>query len=84
MMLKTMTNERLEQLLTTALKYIDPTVLGLTAEEALYLGVPGTYVVPVTTAHWVDRGGGYECSRCGNWVKDRTKTCSTCGAWMGW
>lgn len=79
-----MTNERLEQLLTTALKYIDPTVLGLTAEEALYLGVPGTYAVPITTAHWVDLGGGYECSRCGKWVKDRTMTCSNCGAWMGW
>lgn len=79
-----MTNERLESLLITALKYINPSLLGLTKEESCYLGVPGTYAVPITTAHWVDRGGGYECSRCGKWVKDRTKTCSNCGAWMEW
>lgn len=79
-----MTNERLEQLLTIALKHINPYLLGLTKEEALYLGVPGTYVVPVMTAHWVDRGGGYECSGCGKWVKDKEKTCPGCGAWMGW
>lgn len=79
-----MTNERLEQLLTIALKYINPYLLGLTKEEAVYLGVPGTYVVPIMTAHWVDRGGGYECSGCGKWVKDKEKTCPGCGAWMGW
>lgn len=79
-----MTNERLESLLITALKYINPYLLGLTKEEARYLGVPGTYTVPVTTAHWVDRGGGYECSGCGKWVKDKEKTCPGCGAWMGW
>lgn len=84
MTMKTMTNERLEQLLMIALKYINPYLLGLTKEEACYLGVPGTYVVPVTTAHWVDRGGGYECSGCGKWVKDLKMTCPACGAWMRW
>ena len=80
---QSMTNERLEYLLTTALKYINPSLLGLTAEEACYLGVPGTYTAsPVMIAHWVDRCGGYECSRCGKWVKDRTETCPMCGAWV--
>ena len=84
MIIQSMTNERLEYLLTKALKYIDPSLLGLTTDEACYLGVPGTYTAPppVMTAHWVDRGGGYECSRCGKWVKDRTATCPTCGAWI--
>lgn len=79
-----MTNERLEALLVKALKYINPKLLDLSEEEACYLGVPGEYTVPVKTAHWVNRGGGYECSTCGKWVKDRTKTCPDCGAWMGW
>lgn len=82
MTLETMTNERLEQLLIRALKYVDPTVLGLTADEACYLGVPGTYVVPVVPAHWVDRGGGYECSSCGKWVKDIADACPECGRKM--
>lgn len=82
-----MTNERLEYLLVQALKYINPSLLGLTKEEACYLGVPGTYVVPVTTAHWVDRGDEWCCSCCGfgkhtegYWEKPTAKYCEKCGA----
>lgn len=81
-MVTLMTTQRLEELLVKALKYINPALLDLTNDEMLYLGVPGAYVVPVTVAHWVDRGGGYECSNCGKWVKDTIDVCPECNRRM--
>lgn len=80
-----MTNQRLEELLVKALKYINPALLDLTADEACYLGVPGTYVTAPeqsSCALWINTGSGYRCSCCGMWVQDRLNVCPKCGRAM--